>query len=229
MYKKNGIPVELIGHPLLDKVSPALLQADFFNRLEIPQNKELIGLFPGSRIQEVQKILPVMLDAFGLISQKYKNLHPAIGLAPAVPDFIVHRIIESKHITPLLVRDLNYELMSYSKILLTSSGTASFECALSKTPFVVIYKTNFFTHLLAKKLVKIPHIAMINVLAKRNIVPEFIQNDANPKKIAQKVCQILDNPDLYQKIKLDLEKETLNLKNDYPYQKAAVSVCQMLD
>ena len=228
LYKEAGVEVNFIGHPLLDLVKSTLSRDDFRNKLQIKENEILVGLLPGSRWQEVEKILPVMVRSCLILKKRRKNLQIAVGLAPTIDKQKVEDFLKKKNFKVPILENLTYDLMSHSDLLLTTSGTATLESAISCTPLIVLYKTSFLTYHLAKVLVKIPHIGMVNIVAGKKIVPEFIQSRAKPEKIAQEMEKILKDKEEYKRIKIELSEVKTGLGEKGAYCRGARIVNQML-
>jgi lipid-A-disaccharide synthase len=211
IYKKFDIDCEFVGHPLLEVVRPVLSKEDFQSKFDLRKNETLLGLFPGSRWQEVEKILPIMVQTAELLWARIKNLRIMLGLASTIKKEKVEIILGQFKSKVEIVENLTYDLMKHSDLLLVASGTATLESAILGTPFLVLYKTGFWTYLLAKSLVSIPNIALANVVAGEKIVPEYIQNKAIPKDIAEEMYDILTNKPRYKSIQneLSLVKEKI--------------------
>ncbi len=206
LYRKAGMHVEFVGHPLLDIVKPTLSCEDFKRKFDIRRNQSLVGLLPGSRWQEVEKILPVMLRSVEILKDSHPSTAWAVGLAPTLPRRRMEDLLGGLGQKPKIMENLTYDLMKYSDILLVTSGTATLECAILGTPLIVLYKTSLLTWLIGKSLVRLPHISLVNILAGRKIVPEYIQGNAQPEKIADEIRNILENKGKYKKIKEDLSE-----------------------
>jgi lipid-A-disaccharide synthase len=211
LYKKFDIDCEFVGHPLLEVVRPVLSKEDFQSKFDLRKNEVLLGLLPGSRWQEVEKILPIMVQTAELLGARIKTLRIMLGLASTIKKEKVEIILGQFKSKVEIVENLTYDLMKHSDILLVASGTATLESAILGTPFLVLYKTGFWTYLLAKSLVSIPNIALANVVAGKKIVPEYIQNKAVPKNIAEEMYDILTNKPRYKSIQneLSLVKEKI--------------------
>jgi lipid-A-disaccharide synthase len=219
IYRNVGIDCEFVGHPLLEVVRPILSQEDFQSKFDLRKNEILLGLLPGSRWQEVEKILPIMLESVELLGRRIKNLRIMVGLASTIKKEKVQTILDQfkskvdpEHSRRVeIIENLTYDLMKHSELLLVASGTATLESAILGTPFLVLYKTSFWTYLFAKSLVSIPNIALANVVAGKKIVPEYIQNKALPKDIAEEMYDILTNKSRYKSIQneLSLVKEKI--------------------
>lgn len=211
IYKKFDIDCEFIGHPLLEVVRPILSKEDFQSKFDIRKNEVLLGLLPGSRWQEVERILPIMLESVELLGRRLKNLKVMLGLAPTIEKKKIQTLLDQSKSKVEIIENLTYDLMKHSDFLLVTSGTATLESAILGTPFLVLYKTSFWTYLFAKSLVSIPNIALANVVAGKKIVPEYIQSKAVPKDIAEEMYDILTNKQRYKAIQgeLSLVKEKI--------------------
>lgn len=204
IYKKFDIDCEFVGHPLLEVVRPILSREDFQSKFDLRKNETLLGLLPGSRWQEVERILPIMLESVELLGSRVKNLKVMIGLASTIEKKRVQTILDRSKSKAQIIENLTYDLIKHSDLLLVTSGTATLESAILGTPFLVLYKTGFWTYLFAKSLVSIPNIALANVVAGKKIVPEYIQNKAVPKDIAEEMYDILTNKQRYKSIQNEL-------------------------
>jgi lipid-A-disaccharide synthase len=211
IYKKFDIDCEFVGHPLLEVVRPVLSKEDFQSKFDLRKNETLLGLLPGSRWQEVENILPLMVQTAEILGAGIKNLRVMLGLASTIKKEKVQIILDQFKSKVEIIENLTYDLMKHSDLLLVASGTATLESAILGTPFLVLYKTGFWTYLLAKSLVSIPNIALVNVVAGKKVVPEYIQNKAVPKDIAEEMYDILTNKPRYKSIQneLSLVKEKI--------------------
>ena len=228
IYQKAGVQVEFVGHPLVEVVKPSLSQEDFKRKLDIRKNQILIGLLPGSRWQEVEKILPVMLKTVAILKRRMGNVICAIGLAPTLPKERVENLMLDFEEAPRIVENLTYDLMKHSDLLLVTSGTATLESAILETPLIVLYKTHFLTWIIGKSLIKVSNIGLVNILAGKEIVPEYLQGNAQPEKIASYMEEILGDKEKYQSIKENLKKVRQTLGPEGASAKAARIVNSMV-
>ena len=203
-YKNNGVAVDFVGHPLLDIVRPSINKKDFLNKFRLAQSKTTVALLPGSRKQEVENILPLMLNTCLLIAERLRNTQFVIAKSPQVDWDIYHRETGNLKIPVEIIEGQTYDCLEAADFCLVCSGTATLETAILGKPFVIIYKMNLLNYLLYRPQVKIPYIGMVNIVAERKIIPEFIQYQAEPKKIADEVIKILQNPSRIWQIKKDL-------------------------
>jgi len=202
-YKKYGVDADFVGHPLLDIVKPTMQKKELLNNLKFSENKTTIALLPGSRKQEIRNILPVMLQTASLINQK-QDAQFLIAKSPSVDWEIYNQIIGRFNIEVKIVEGITYDCLNIADFVLVCSGTATLETAIMQKPFCVIYKMGLLNYLLYRPQVKVPYIGMVNIVAGKKIIPEFIQLGAVPKKIAHEVLQIMRNPAKLQEITSNL-------------------------
>jgi len=210
-YKKYGVSVDFAGHPLLDIVRPSMKKEEFCRKFSLAPNKTTIALLPGSRKSEVKKILPVMLKSAGLISKKIKNIQFVIAKSPQVDWDVYNHLTNHQKFELETVEGKTYDCLDVSSFALVASGTATLETAIMQKPFAVIYKMGLLNYLLYRPQVKVPFIGMVNIVAGKKIVPEFIQFSATPEKISAEVLNILHNPSEIQRIKEDLARVRASL------------------
>ena len=203
-YRRRGVTVEYVGHPLLDEFKTFHCNP----RSERPY----IALIPGSRRGEIKRILPLMLTAARLYTREKPNTRFLIPVAPSIDLEFIKEMIPARLTDKIILlrQPLSQALQKVSFALVTS-GTATLETALAEVPMVVIYKVNKLSYQLGKRLISVPHISLVNLIAEKEIVPELIQDDAVPEKIAAKMRSLFDNPENYLKIccKLKTLKEKL--------------------
>lgn len=203
-YKRRGIDAAFCGHPLLDIVGPTTDEKEFLNKFGLSESKTTIALLPGSRKQEIENILPIMLKSSLLIQQKIKDAQFVIAKSPQVDMDIYNQIISRVNIDLKIIEGKTYDCLNIADFCLVASGTATLETAIMQKPFAVIYKMNLLNYILYRPQVKVPYIGMVNIVAGRKIVPEFIQFGASPKKISEQVLKILKNPAQLEQMKHDL-------------------------
>jgi len=228
IYDKFNINCEFVGHPLLEVTRPVLSLEDFQKKFDIRKNEVVIGLLPGSRWQEVEKILPIMLESSALLKTRIKNVKLLLGLAPTIKKDKVESLLPHANSRVRIIENLTYDVMKHCDLLLIASGSATLECAILGTPFLVLYKTSFWTYLIAKSLISIPNIALANVVAGKRIVPEFIQKKAIPQKIADEMYEILSDKNRYKAIQNELEKVKEKMGEEGASKRAAQIVARMM-
>jgi lipid-A-disaccharide synthase len=187
-YRNTGLDFHFVGHPLLDEMVSFEEKKDFFKRYSLDPNLSLIGLLPGSRNQEVRRMLPVMLKATHLIERQFTAQY-VIGASEAVDPALYRNVFPAS----VIFGDTR-NLMKHSNLVIVASGTASLETAIAGTPMIVIYRMNPLSFQIGKLVVNLRNIALVNVVAGGKIVPELIQNNTTPENIAREALRILLNP-----------------------------------
>lgn len=186
LYGKHGIPVEFVGHPfVVDHELPEPLPAS---------EREGIGLLPGSRVQEVRRILPVLLSTANRLAETSPDIRFTVGRSPAVPESLYRSIIGQTGGRAVVNSDNDaVAVMRQSRLLLVASGTATLQSALMETPLVVVYKVSALNYFLGRRLVKIPNIGLVNVVLGEAVCPELIQDDAEPARIERAALALLND------------------------------------
>ncbi len=192
LYQEAGVPVEFVGHPVLD-VLPELDRSAARSGLAAA-DETLVGLLPGSRDAEVRRHLPVLLDAAARILARRPRTRFALPVATTIPVARVEAaVLESRLPVEVLPGDA-HRVMAASDLLLVASGTATLEAACYATPMVVLYRLSFVSHRLARILVRgVSHISLPNIVAGREIVPELIQGRATPAAVAAAGLRLLED------------------------------------
>jgi len=209
LYKQKNVNVKFVSHPILERIKVNLTKKEFFALHNLDDSTPVIGLLPGSRKQEIQKMFPIMLNAALKMRENHNNLQILVANLSTLEKSIYTDIIKNSS-RIVLAGEHIYELMKYSTFLVVASGTATLESAYLETPMIIVYKTSPVTFFLGKRLVKLPYIGMINILAGKSIVPELIQKKFTPENVAASVLDYLNNPVLLNSVKDELKK-TKNL------------------
>jgi len=186
---KHNYPVNFVGHPLIDAISNRTLinEADFRTEHNL-SNKPIIALLPGSRKQEISKMLSVMLS----IIDDFKDYQFVIAGAPSQEFSFYDTFIKQENIT--FISNKTYDLLSVSSAALVTSGTATLETGLFKVPQVVCYKGSWLSYQIGKRLVNLKYISLVNLILDKEAVTELIQNDFNPTRLKKELNAILNEP-----------------------------------
>ncbi|GAA4149239.1 lipid-A-disaccharide synthase [Chryseobacterium ginsenosidimutans] len=207
-YKKHGVHSHFVGHPLLDAISTLKdISVENFKAENGLNDKEIIALLPGSRKQEVEKMLEIMLS----VRPYFKEYQFVIAGAPSLPkEFYQSYVDDNVH----FVSNKTYDLLRCSKAALVTSGTATLETALLKIPEVVCYRGSKVSYAIAKRLVKnIKYISLVNLIMDREVVKELIQNDLNTKNLVEELKKVLEGKKRSQLLKdYELLREKLGGK-----------------
>jgi lipid-A-disaccharide synthase len=189
LFQAAGIRAEFVGHPLLEGLCPQLNTTAFFARYHLDATRPLLGLLPGSRKQEIERLLPDMLATAQFLRQTIAGLQIAVAMAPTLPERLYRAWIKDDDIR--LVANATYEVMRESSVCLVCSGTATLETACFGTPLAVVYRVSRLSYEIGKRVVKLPYIGLVNVVAGRKIVPEFIQHDFVPERVAPVLAKLI--------------------------------------
>jgi lipid-A-disaccharide synthase len=205
-YRKRGIDCEFVGHPLIDIVKPHLSKEEALEVFRLDKDKRTIGLLPGSRREEVQKLLPVLLKSALLLLQDFPNLQFIMPLAPAINRPEVEKCIGHFNLDVRIADEHIYDVLNICDLIITASGTATLEAAIMNTPMIIVYKVSSLSYLVARLLVKVKNVGLVNLIAEKRIAPELIQGEASPANIFKATAKLLKNPHLLSTIKAELEK-----------------------
>ncbi|MDH4071176.1 MAG: lipid-A-disaccharide synthase [Ignavibacteria bacterium] len=204
IYENAGVPVRFVGHPLLERLAPTGSREDFFARHRLDPDRKVVGLFPGSRVQEVKRILPTMVAAARKIRESH-DARIALGASSGfTPEWIRSFLGGADDIT--IIQNATYGLMEHADVAMVTSGTATLETAWYGTPMVIVYRTSPVTYLLGRMLVNIPHIGLVNIVRGRKVVPELIQGGCTVSALTAAVREILTDTRYAQTMREELSK-----------------------
>ena len=199
-YRDHGVPVIHVGHPLVDEV-PELPQ--IWDRPDADREPLRLALLPGSRRSELEANLPVMLETAELLA-KERKLDCAIVKASSISTQHVERLLGASSLRPRIASNRRFEVLSESHLALCASGTATLEVGLLTTPMIVIYRVHAWTYMLGRMLVRLPFISLVNLVLRKEAVPEFIQGQAVATKIYGEARSILEDRDRIGQMRRDL-------------------------
>ena len=204
-YKPYGLKADYVGNPLLDDYATFLDQNNNESTLEPSSDNQIVGLFPGSRNNEIR----YNLDQILLAAQKLKIARPdlkfILPIAASLDKASIEQKIKNNNLQVTLVEDGIYDVARRCSAVLAVSGTVTLQIALTGTPLVVTYSASSFSAAIARRVVKIPYISLVNIVAGREVVKEILQEDATPENLCAEMLQILDNPEYNRKIRNGLE------------------------
>jgi len=229
IYKEVGVKVSFAGHPFLDIVKPGWKKEETLKICHLKYDSIKIALMPGSRKKEVEKHLPCMLRSCEIIKNKIPGAEFIISRIKELDQSLYNKIIHKSKIKPHALDNKPYEVMDIADLVIFSSGSATLEVAIMGKPMVIVYKTSFLTWLLAKNLIKIPDIGLVNIVAGQRIVPELVQFKATPENIAEESIEILNNHKKIHEIKENLGKVKAKLGDPGASSRAAHTICKFLN
>ena len=214
IYERAGADVEFVGHPLLDIVGTAKSADEIYNEFQISRNHKAIALMPGSRESEIDRLAPVIFEVAEKLQKNNSNYQFILPLAPGIDKDYVADIASDYNLILKIVRNSSYEIMKIADFVITASGTATLESLIMETPMLVLYETGWSTYKIGKKIMKTDYIAMPNIIAGTEVVPEFVQNEIDVKDIYDQAKFLLNKDYLLldKKKKLKIIKDKLGKK-----------------
>lgn len=228
LYRDAGVDCTFTGHPLVDEIMNTKPVEETIRRYKINKENPVVGLLPGSRPGEIKSLIPDMLAAAGIL----KKADPDIQLIMAVADTLdfdnIKDIVLRSSTDVMVIKGEANDILNISDVIIAASGTITLQAALFEKPMVVLYRVSGLTYQAAKFLVKIKDICIVNILAGRRIVPELIQADVTPDKIAGEVKRMLYDSEYYDRIKRDLQEVKNNLGKPGASERAAKVIAGML-
>ncbi|MBC7962294.1 MAG: lipid-A-disaccharide synthase [Steroidobacteraceae bacterium] len=190
-YERAGVPVTFVGHPMSDMVNVSLDRNQTAASFGLDPLRKIIGLFPGSRKNEIERLLPVIVASAVQLKQRFPGIQFVLPLASTLNAAAITPQLTAAGLDVVMTRERIHDLIRACDAVISVSGTVTLEIALVGTPMVIIYKLSPLTYQLAKRLVKIPNIGLCNIVAGETVVRELIQDEANPKNIFAEIVSIL--------------------------------------
>ena len=191
VYEQAGAPVEFVGHPLLDIVHPAMERAEAEAWAGKEAGHPLVLLMPGSRLMEIEKMLPTLLEGAKLLKKQLPEVQFAMPRAGTIPLELLQSKIKASGLEIKITEGHNYDLFSVADLALATSGTVTLEAALCGLPSVIVYRTSALNAFIARRVINIPNIGLPNIVAGRQILPELLQEDFTPANVANTAVELL--------------------------------------
>lgn len=190
-YQQAGVPVTFVGHPMLDLVNVTLDRSAAATSFGLDPSRNIVGLFPGSRRNETERLLPVIIAAAAKLKERFPDIQFILPLASTLNSDDIVPLLSAAGLDVTITRERIHDMIRACDAVISVSGTVTLEIALVGTPMVIIYKLSPLTYQLAKHLVKVPNIGLCNIVAGETVVQELIQDQANPAAIAAEVGKLL--------------------------------------
>lgn len=191
VYKDAGAPVEFVGHPLLDIVHPEMERNEAEKWVGKEPGKRLVLIMPGSRLMEIEKMLPTLLAGAKLLKEQLPDVQFAMPRAGTIPLTLLQEKIADSGLDVKITEGHNYDLFSVADLALATSGTVTLEAALCGLPSVIVYRTSPLNAFIARLVINIPNIGLPNIVAGKTILPELLQEDFTPQRLAQTAKELL--------------------------------------
>jgi lipid-A-disaccharide synthase len=228
IYTKADVPVEFVGHPLLDRINEYkfLTREELNTKFGLDPSKDILLLLAGSRKHEVEKIFPEVIKAAGSLAGDF-NLQTVVACSSNIDEAFFHELTGVKGLT--VIKGHTYDFMKHSLLGIIKSGTSTLEAGLFQLPMVIVYKTTQLTYVIGKNLVKLNNIGLVNIVAGETIVPELIQQDASSNNIYRECSRLITNKDYYNNIKNKLAAVKDKLGVSGASERAARSVYALMN
>ncbi|MDE3041418.1 MAG: lipid-A-disaccharide synthase [Nitrospirota bacterium] len=230
LYRRAGVHCTFVGHPLLDSVAPQYDRAKLRREFGLDQSARVVGLLPGSRVSEVEMHLPVLLKASAQLVLAEPGTQFILAQASSIHDNLIQALLQHSPVPVRVVHDQASEVMALSDVLLIASGTATLQAAVVGTPMVLLYKTSPLTYRLARWLINVKWIGLVNLVAGRSVVPELIQDEATAERLCQEVLHLLRDSSAYNDMKEGLRQVRQSLGEPGASRRAAqvaLSECRL--
>jgi lipid-A-disaccharide synthase len=227
IYRDAGVPVQWVGHPLLDVMPPPQPKDALVASLGLSATAPIVALLPGSRRNEVGAILPGLAAAAGRIRAGLPDVQFAVARAPHISDDLLAPLLSIQGARPMVLDGQADELLQVADVALVASGTVTVQAALHECPMVVVYRLSPLTYKLGRPFVRVSTFAMANLVAGSRVVPELIQDDFTPERVAAETLDILTNRARAARMREDLRKVRLRLGTPGASDRAAQAVLEV--
>ncbi len=191
LYRRTGMEVSYVGHPLLDAVPESAGRGNARRRMGLDPDTPLMGILPGSRNEEVENLFPVMLRAAAILRGVWPDLRCVVPVASTVSSDLIEDLVRKEGVEVLLWREDMHHVLPGCDAALVASGTATLETAVHAVPMVIAYRVSPLSYRIGKAVVRVPFIGLVNLVAGREVVPELIQSDVSPVRLAREAARLL--------------------------------------
>jgi lipid-A-disaccharide synthase len=225
-YHQHGVPAEYVGHPMLNETPTDLDSSKARQALALaPHHEPVVALLPGSRTKEIQRHFPLMVDSVAMLVQRFPQLKVLVPMANTVDSALFRQAIEGKNLPIELIEGSASQVLIAADAAVVCSGTATLQSAFLLKPMVVVYRVSWLTYWLLKAFVKVAHIALVNIVAKRPLVRELVQSQMTATSITHEVESLLAKPEVANK----LREELGTIRHQFGEHNPAQRVAQIVD
>jgi lipid-A-disaccharide synthase len=226
-YRSRGVKADFIGHPLVGNVEAKRTRKEFAAACGLDASNPIVAILPGSRSGEIAHHMPTLMQACSLI-RKDHDVQFVLALAPGVKRSQIDRYLVPD-VTMHVVEDATYDALGAADLTIVSSGTATVEAALMDAPMIVVYRLTPLTAAIARLLVRTPMFAMVNLIAGKRVVPELVQQDFTPARLADETIRLLNSPDARAEMRRGLAEVREKLGPPGAVERAADLIASMLN
>jgi len=194
LYREAGVPVSFVGHPFLDAVT-GRDREELGRRLALGSGgRPLVGLLPGSRQNEVRALLPIMLEAAASLARRMPHAHFLLPLASTIRADQVRPLLQGRALPLTVIEGRTHEAIQACELIVAASGSVTLEAAILDTPLVIVYKVHRLSYEIGRRLIRVKHIGLVNLVAGETVAPELIQDQVTAEGIVKEVMDILEDP-----------------------------------
>jgi lipid-A-disaccharide synthase len=227
-YEKASVPVQYVGHPLVDEVHSSLSKAQAREKFELPPTAPVLAILPGSRDGEVKRVLPIMLKVVDQLRLEYPHLKVLLPCAGTLDKQNLNALLQ-EHRDITVIEAQAYDVMMACDAVLSASGTATLETAMMNIPLAIVYKINPISYAIMSRMIRIDNIGLVNIVAGKRIVQEYIQHQAKPQAIAAEVSRLLSDTQYTDKMREELKAVRLKMGTGGASVKVAKLVLGLLE
>lgn len=229
LYRKTKMEVAYVGHPLLDAVPEGAGRAEARRRLGLDRDTPLLGVLPGSRNEEVENLLPAMLRAAEILRGVWPDLRCVLPVASTVSSGRIEDLVREEGGEVFLWREDMHHVLPGCDVALVASGTATLEAAVHMVPMVIVYRVSPLSYRIGKAVIRVPFIGLVNLVAGREVVPELIQGDVSPARLALEAARLLTAGPRREKVIRELRRVKELLGPGGASKRTAASVLEMMN
>ena len=201
IYRQAGVPCNFVGHPLLDTLATPYNKLELREQFGLSKDGLVIGIVPGSREHEVKNFLSIMLKAAKEVVNQHGDAQFILAQAPNISTSLIQSVMATPEVNVKIIPHRPNEVMAASDLLFIASGTATLQAAIIGTPMIITYRVSWLTYHIAKHLIEIPYIGLVNIVAGKLVAPELIQHDMTSERLCREALRLLRSPNLVQDMK----------------------------
>jgi len=230
IYEQAGVPVEFVGHPLVDMARAGRSRAQLLGEVGLDGSKPVLALLPGSRPNEVRPLLPGLVAAVPLMTARVPGLQVLVARAPSLDDSLFAPLadLRAAGIATAVASGAADDVLAAADVVVTASGTATVQAALHGRPMVIVYRLSPVTYAIGRRFVRVTTYGMVNLVAGRRIVPELIQADFTPERVADETVQLFTNHERAEAMRRDLAEVRAKLGVPGASSRAAAAVVEVM-
>ena len=228
LYRKAGVDVRFVGHPLVDVVRSDYTQEEARRQLGLDPRRRTVALLPGSRKKELTNLLPDMLAAAALLASKFADLQFVLPVAPTLDVEFVRGYVNRTSVPVRIVDGRVYDALRASDAAMVASGTATLETGLMEVPMVIVYRVSALSFAIGSLIIDVKDVGLVNIVAGKRVAPELVQHEATPENMAGAISGMLGDPVRYRQVKDDLVRMKTRLGDGGASARAAAVVMEVM-